>query len=51
MSELSNDIQYRVLENRCAAHTGEKHTLEQAIENLSHILSEHVTTTKKIFVK
>ncbi|CAM4741593.1 unnamed protein product [Rotaria magnacalcarata] len=41
MGEASNDIQYRVLENRCLAHTGEKHTLDQATENLAQILNDH----------
>ncbi|CAF4863322.1 unnamed protein product, partial [Rotaria socialis] len=41
MSEASNDIQYRVLENRCLGHTGEKHTLDQATENLAQILNDH----------
>ncbi|CAF3341023.1 unnamed protein product [Rotaria sp. Silwood1] len=41
MSEASNDIRYRVLENWCLGHTGEKHNLEQATENLSQILNDH----------
>lgn len=48
MGEASNDIRYRVLENWCLAHTGEKNSLEQAAENLSQILNDHVKT-KKIF--
>lgn len=44
MSEASHDIRYRVLENRCLGHTGEKHNLEQAVENLSQILNDHVKT-------
>jgi hypothetical protein len=42
MGEASNDIRYRVLENWCLAHTGEKHNLEQATEHLSQILNDHV---------
>jgi len=42
MGEASNDIRYRVLENWCLAHTGEKSSLEQASENLSQILNDHV---------
>ena len=42
MSEASNDIRYRVLENWCLAHTNDKHNLEKAAENLSQILNDHV---------
>ena len=42
MLEAANDIRYRVLENMCLAHTGEKSSLEQASENLSQILNDHV---------
>ena len=42
MGEASNDIRYRVLENWCLVHTGEKHNLEQATENLTQILNDHV---------
>lgn len=42
MGEASNDLRYRVLENWCLAHTGEKNSLEQAAENLSQILNDHV---------
>ncbi|CAF4493574.1 unnamed protein product [Rotaria sp. Silwood2] len=41
MGEASNDIRYRVLENWCLGHTGEKHNLEQATENLLQILNDH----------
>ncbi|CAF0992440.1 unnamed protein product [Didymodactylos carnosus] len=41
MGDVSNDVRYRVLENCCIAHTGEKHNLEQATENLTQILNEH----------
>ena len=42
MGEASNDIRYRVLENWCLAHTGEKSSLDQATENLTLILNDHV---------
>lgn len=42
MGEASNDLRYRVLENWCLSHTGEKNSLEQAAENLSQILNDHV---------
>jgi len=42
MGEGSNDLRYRVLENWCLAHTGEKNSLEQATENLTQILNDHV---------
>jgi hypothetical protein len=42
MGEGSNDLRYRVLENWCLAHTGEKNSLEQATENLSQILEDSV---------
>lgn len=42
MTEAANDVRYRILENMCLAHTGEKHTLEQASENLSQILNDDV---------
>jgi hypothetical protein len=42
MGEASNDLRYRVLENWCLAHTGEKNNLEQASENLSQILEDSV---------
>ena len=43
ISEASNDIRYRVLENWSAAHTGEKQNLEQATDNLTQILADHVS--------
>jgi hypothetical protein len=42
MGEATNDIRYRVLENWCLAHTGEKHNLEQATEHLTQVLNDHV---------
>lgn len=42
MTEASNDLRYRVLENWCLARTGEKNNLEQATENLSKILEDFV---------
>lgn len=42
MTEASNDLRYRVLENWCLAHTGEKNNLEQATENLAQILEDFV---------
>ena len=44
MGEAANDVRYRVLENWCLAHTAEKHNLEQATENLTQILNDHVKT-------
>jgi hypothetical protein len=49
MGEASNDIRYRVLENWCLAHTGEKSSLEQATENLTQILNDHVIKKKMFF--
>ncbi len=49
MGEASNDLRYRVLENWCLAHTGEKNSLEQATENLSQILNDHVKSNVFIF--
>ncbi len=50
MGEASNDIRYRVLENWCLAHTGEKSSLEQATENLTQILNDHVIKKICFFV-
>ena len=45
MGEASNDLRYRVLENWCLSHTGEKNNLEQATENLTQILNDHVKSS------
>jgi hypothetical protein len=42
MTEASIDLRYRVLEQWCIAHTGEKHNLEQAVASLTLILDEQV---------
>ncbi|CAF0759693.1 unnamed protein product [Adineta ricciae] len=41
MGEASNDVRYRVFENWCLAHTNEKHSLQQAADNLIQILNDH----------
>ena len=42
MGEASNDVRYRVFENWCLVYTNEKHSLQQAADNLIQILNDHV---------
>lgn len=50
MGEASNDVRYRVLESWCLAHTNEKHSLQQAADNLTQILNDHVNGFVCIYV-
>jgi tetratricopeptide repeat protein 21B len=41
-ASMSNDVRYKIMENYCLIHTGEKNNLEKAIENLYNLESKFV---------